>query len=167
MNQRINKRKHRIQLALPDALDLAVVCVEAGLGLDQALARIADEIDFSHPELADELRIRNMEINLGRSRTDALRNLANRTGVDDLKALVAILIQTDRFGTSIGQSLRVFADSMRVKRRQRAEERAAKVAIKMLFPLLFFVFPAVLVMIVGPAVIAVFRDLLPVLSATR
>ena len=160
----ITTRKYKIQLALPDALDLAVVCVEAGLGLDQALARISQEIEVSHPELADELRVRNMEINLGHTRTEAFRNLANRTGVQDLRSLVAILIQTDRFGTSVGQSLRVFADSMRVKRRQRAEERAAKIAIKMLGPLVLFVFPAVLVVVVGPAVIGVIRDLLPVLT---
>jgi tight adherence protein C len=162
---RIDRRKLKIQNGLPDAMDLAVVCVEAGLGLDQALLRVGTEIHMSAPELAEELNLRNIEINMGRSRADALRNLADRTGVDDLKALVAILIQTDRFGTSVGTALRTFSDSLRVKRRQRAEEMAAKLSVKMLFPMMLFIFPAIFFVILGPAVIAITRTLLPALTA--
>jgi|SRR5688572_8185004 len=164
LNRKIETRKTNIQHGLADAMDLAVVSVEAGLGLDQALLRVGDEIRFAHPELADELRLRNMEVNMGRSRSDAFRNLADRTGVDDLKALVAILIQTDKFGTSVGQALRTFSDSLRTKRRQRAEEQAAKLAIKMIVPMVVFIFPGVFIVILGPAFIAIIRDLLPGLA---
>ena len=167
LRRAIQRRQESIQFALPDAMDLSVIAVEAGLGLDQALLRVGDEIDVAHPELADELRLRNLEINMGRSRTDALRNLAERTGVEDLKALVAILIQTDRFGTSVGQALRTFSDSLRVKRRQRAEEQAAKLAIKMVVPMVLFIFPGVFIVILGPAFIAIIRDLLPTLSGSK
>lgn len=163
LRRKTNIRRERIQLALPDALDLLVVCVEAGLGLDQALARISAEIKVAHPELSDELHVRNLEVNVGRTRADAFRNLAMRAGVDDLRALVAVLIQTDRFGTSIGQSLRVFSDSLRTKRRQRAEERAAKLAVKMVPPMICCIFPAMFVAIVGPAFIAIVRELVPLL----
>jgi tight adherence protein C len=164
LRRAIARRQEAIQFALPDAMDLSVIAVEAGLGLDQALLRVGDEIGAAHPALADELRLRNLEVNMGRSRSDALRNLAERTGVEDLKALVAILIQTDRFGTSVGQALRTFSDSMRVKRRQRAEELAAKLAIKMVIPMVVFIFPGVFIVILGPAFIAIIRDLLPTLS---
>ena len=163
----IKRRKEAIQFALPDAMDLAVIAVEAGLGLDQALLRVGDEIVSAHPALADELRLRNLEVNMGRSRSDALRNLAERTGVEDLKALIAILIQTDRFGTSVGQALRTFSDSLRVKRRQRAEELAAKLAIKMVVPMVLFIFPGVFIVILGPAFIAIIRDLLPTLAGGK
>ena len=146
-------RQHRLRLALPDALDLLVVSVEAGLGLDQALQRVAEEIAFAHRELSDELRLVNLELRAGKARTDALRALAERTGVDDLSSLVAMLVQTDRFGTSIAQSLRVHADTMRTKRKQRAEEAAAKTGVKMVFPLVFCIFPAVWVVTIGPAAI--------------
>jgi tight adherence protein C len=164
LKSQIERRKRNIQHALPDAMDLAVVSVEAGLGLDQALMRVGDEIRVAHPDLADELRLRNLEVNMGRSRSDAFRNLAERTGVEDLKALVAILIQTDRFGTSIGQALRTFSDSLRIKRRQRAEEQAAKLAIKMVVPMVVFIFPGVFVVVLGPAFLAIIRDLLPGLA---
>ena len=164
LRRAILRRQEEIQYALPDAMDLAVIAVEAGLGLDQALMRVGDEIITAHPALADELRLRNLEVNMGRSRSDALRNLAERTGVEDLKALIAILIQTDKFGTSVGQALRTFSDSLRVKRRQRAEEQAAKLAIKMVVPMVLFIFPGVFIVIVGPAFIAIIRDLLPTLS---
>lgn len=160
----IARRKENIQFGLPDAMDLAVIAVEAGLGLDQALMRVGDEITVAHPELSDELRLRNLEVNMGRSRADALRNLAERTGVEDLKALIAILIQTDRFGTSVGQALRTFSDSLRVKRRQRAEEQAAKLAIKMVVPMVLFIFPGVFIVILGPAFIQIVRDLVPALA---
>ena len=164
LRRAILRRQEEIQFALPDAMDLAVIAVEAGLGLDQALMRVGDEIITAHPALADELRLRNLEVNMGRSRSDALRNLAERTGVEDLKALIAILIQTDKFGTSVGQALRTFSESLRVKRRQRAEEQAAKLAIKMVVPMVLFIFPGVFIVIVGPAFIAIIRDLLPTLS---
>jgi len=164
LRRAIIRRQEEIQFALPDAMDLAVIAVEAGLGLDQALMRVGDEIITAHPALADELRLRNLEVNMGRSRSDALRNLAERTGVEDLKALIAILIQTDKFGTSVGQALRTFSESLRVKRRQRAEEQAAKLAIKMVVPMVLFIFPGVFIVIVGPAFIAIIRDLLPTLS---
>jgi tight adherence protein C len=167
LRKAIQRRQENLQFGLPDAMDLAVIAVEAGLGMDQALMRVGDEINLAHPDLADELRLRNMEINMGRSRSDALRNLAERTGVEDLKALVAILIQTDKFGTSIGQALRTFSDSLRVKRRQRAEEQAAKLAIKMVVPMVLFIFPGVFIVILGPAFIAIVRDLLPTLSGTK
>jgi tight adherence protein C len=163
----IQRRQENIQYGLPDAMDLAVIAVEAGLGLDQALLRVGEEINVAHPDLADELRLRNLEVNMGRSRSDALRNLAERTGVEDLKALVAILIQTDKFGTSVGQALRTFSDSLRIKRRQRAEEQAAKLAIKMVIPMVLFIFPGVFIVILGPAFIAIVRDLLPTLNGTK
>jgi len=164
LKSKTQKRQTNIQNALPDAMDLAVISVEAGLGLDQALMRVGQEISVAHPELADELALRNLEVNMGRSRSDAFRNLADRTGVEDLKALVAILIQTDRFGTSVGQALRTFSDSLRVKRRQRAEEQAAKLAIKMVLPMVLFIFPGVFIVILGPAFIKIIRELLPTLA---
>jgi tight adherence protein C len=159
------RRKERIQIALPDALDLLVVCVEAGLGLDQALARIGQELRRSHPDLSDELNLLGLELNAGKGRAEALRNLAKRTDVEDLKSLVAVLIQTDRFGTSIADSLRVFSDSMRTKRRQRAEEFAAKMGVKMIPPLFLFILPATFVVVVGPAIIGIATGLLPFLRA--
>jgi tight adherence protein C len=167
LKRAIARRKENIQCALPDAMDLAVIAVEAGLGLDQALMRVGDEITRAHPALSDELRLRNIEINMGRSRSDALRNLAERTGVEDLRALVAILIQTDRFGTSVGQALRTFSESLRTKRRQRAEEQAAKLAIKMVVPMVVFIFPGVFIVILGPAFITILRDLLPTLAGGK
>ena len=164
LKSRIEARKLKIQHGLPDAMDLAVVSVEAGLGLDQALLRVGEEIQMAHPELADELRLRNLEVQMGRSRSESLRNLADRSGVEDIKALVAILIQTERFGTSIGQSLRIFSDALRNKRRQRAEEMAAKLAIKLIFPMAMFIFPAVFVVMLGPGFISILRNLLPALA---
>src|ERR1051325_3955134 len=164
LNRRGKNRTENIQLGIPDVLDLAVVCVEAGLGLDQALMRIGQEVRKVHPALSDELRLYNLEVNAGRSRADALRNLAARADVDDLKSLVAVLIQTDRFGTSIAQSLRVFSESLRTKRRQRAEERAAKTTVKMIPVLVFFILPAIFIVILLPAFIAIVRELLPTLA---
>jgi tight adherence protein C len=155
----VRKRQHRLRLALPDGLDLLIICVEAGLGLDQALLRVSQELRIAHPELSDELQLVNVEMRLGKTRQEALRELARRTGLDDIKALVAMLIQTDRFGTSIGQALRVHSDDLRMKRRQRAEEMAAKTTVKMVPVLVFFIFPALMVVILGPAVIAIMRNL--------
>jgi tight adherence protein C len=155
------KRQHRIRLALPDALDLLVVSVEAGLGLDQAMQRVGTELDFAHPELSEELRLINLELRAGKARVDALHNLAVRTGVDDIISLVAMLVQTDKFGTSVAQSLRVHSDTVRTKRRQRAEEAAAKTGVKMVFPLVFCIFPAIWVVTIGPAVIKFIEVLVP------
>jgi tight adherence protein C len=155
------KRQHRIRLALPDALDLLVVSVEAGLGLDQAMQRVGTELDFAHPELSEELRLINLELRAGKARVEALRNLAERTGVDDIISLVAMLVQTDKFGTSVAQSLRVHSDTVRTKRRQRAEEAAAKTGVKMVFPLVFCIFPAIWVVTIGPAVIKFIEVLVP------
>ena len=156
---RINKRQREIQKALPDALDLFVVCVEAGLGLNQAIQRVSEEIERVSPVLAEQLALVNLEIRAGTPRDEAFRNLGDRTGVQDIKSLMAMLIQTDRFGTSIAQALRTHADTMRTKRRQRAEEAAAKTTIKLVFPLVLFVFPALFVIILGPAVIQIIETL--------
>ena len=155
------KRQHRIRMGMPDALDLLVVSVEAGLGLDQAIQRVGEEIAFAHVDLSDELRLVNLELRAGKGRTDALRALAERTGVDDLSSLVAMLVQTDRFGTSVAQSLRVHADTMRTKRKQRADEAAAKTGVKMVFPLVFCIFPAIWVVTIGPAAIKFVQVLVP------
>jgi tight adherence protein C len=161
LSNRIQRRKVKLRRALPDALDLLVICVEAGLGIDQGMLRASEELRISHPELSQELQMTNLEMRVGKTRLEALRELGNRTGVDDIKALVAMLVQTDRFGTSVAQSLRVHSDDMRLKRRQRAEEMAAKTTVKMVPPLVFFIFPALMVVILGPAVIALIRQLLP------
>jgi tight adherence protein C len=161
MKQR--ERHSEILSALPDGLDLMVVCVEAGLGLGAALQRVGVEIRLGSPELSEELSLVNQEMQTGIARTDALRNLAERTGVDDVYSLVAMLIQTDRLGTSVAQSLRAHAESMRTRRRQRAEQMARKASIKLAFPLVFLIFPALLVIILGPAGI----QLLKALSADR
>ncbi len=155
------KRQHRIRLGLPDALDLLVVSVEAGLGLDQAIQRVGVELDFAHPDLSEELSLINLELRAGKGRVDALRNLADRTGVDDVESLVAMLVQTDKFGTSVAQSLRVHSDTLRTKRRQRAEEAAAKTGVKMVFPLVFCIFPAIWVVTIGPAIIKFIQVIVP------
>jgi tight adherence protein C len=160
----IKRRQERIRLSLADALDLAVVCTEAGLGLDQAIQRVAEELRHAHPELSDEFRLINLEMRAGKPRAEALRNLATRTGVDDVRALVGVLIQTDRFGTSLAQALRVHSDAMRTERRQRAEERAAKTTIKMVPVLVIFIFPSMFIVIIGPALIQLIRNLLPVIN---
>lgn len=164
LKRMIKARQHRIRLSLPDALDLAIICIEAGLGLDQAMNRVANDLKHVHPALSDELSLVGLEMRAGKARADALRNLALRTGVDDVQALVAVLIQTDRFGTSVAQALRVHSDSLRVERRQRAEEQAAKTTIKMVPVLVFFVFPSMFVVSLGPAVISLVRVLMPTLE---
>lgn len=158
LHRKIASRQLQIQNGLPDVMDLSVICVEAGLGLDQTLRRIGEEIQPTHPPLSDELRLYGFETAAGRSRLDALRNLGARSGVDDLKALSAVLIQADRFGSSIAQSLRVFSDGLRVKRKQRAEERAAKMSIKMIPPMVLCIFPSIFVVVAGPAVIMIVND---------
>jgi tight adherence protein C len=158
------RRAHRIRLSLADMLDLLVVSVEAGLGLDQAISRVGAELAFAYPELSDELRLINLELRAGKARSEALRNLADRTGVDDLSSLVTMLIQTDKFGTSVAQSLRVYSDTLRTKRRQRAEEAAAKTGVKMVFPLVFCIFPAIWVVTIGPAAIRFVTVLFPMIE---
>jgi tight adherence protein C len=158
------RRAHRIRLSLADALDLLVVSVEAGLGLDQALTRVGAELAFAYPELSDELRLINLELRAGKPRAEALRNLADRTGVDDLSSLVTMLIQTDKFGTSVAQSLRVYSETLRTKRRQRAEEAAAKTGVKMVFPLVLCIFPAIWVVTIGPAAIKFVQVLGPMVK---
>jgi tight adherence protein C len=155
------RRQHRIRLGLPDALDLLVVSVEAGLGLDQAILRVGQELAFAHPDLCSELRLINLELRAGKGRAEALHNLAERTGVDDVQSLVAMLVQTDKFGTSVSQSLRVHSETVRTKRRQRAEEAAAKTGVKLVFPLVFCVFPAIWVVTIGPAAIKIIQVLGP------
>ena len=158
------RRQKKIQLGLADALDLLVVSVEAGLGLDQAIQRVGQELAFAHPDLCDELRLVNLELRAGKARAEALRNLADRTGVEDLSSLVAILVQTDKFGTSVAQSLRVHSETVRTKRRQRAEEAAAKTGVKMVFPLVFCIFPSIWVVTIGPAAIAFMKVIMPMSS---
>ncbi len=159
VRRRLVKRQKEVQRALPDALDMLVVCVEAGLGLNQALLRVADEIHFVSPLLSEQIIMVNLEIRAGTAREDALRMLAERTGLADVSSLVAMLIQTDRFGTSVANALRVQSHSLRTKRRQRAEEAAAKTAIKLVFPLVLCVFPALFVVILGPAVIQILENM--------
>jgi tight adherence protein C len=158
------RRQHRIRLSLADALDLLVVSVEAGLGLDQAILRVGDELAFAYPDLSDELRLVNLELRAGKPRVEALKNLGERTGVEDLASLVAMLIQTDKFGTSVAQSLRVHSETLRTKRRQRAEEAAAKTGVKMVFPLVFCIFPAIWVVTIGPAAIKFVTVLFPLIE---
>jgi tight adherence protein C len=161
------RRAHRIRLSLADALDLMVVSVEAGLGLDQALQRVGAELASAYPDLSDELRLVNLELRAGKARAEALRNLGQRSGVDDLNSLVTMLIQTDKFGTSVAQSLRVYSETLRTKRRQRAEEAAAKTGVKMVFPLVFCIFPAIWVVTIGPAAIKFVTVLFPLIESKK
>jgi tight adherence protein C len=151
------ERKDLIFKGLPDALDMLVVCIEAGMGLDAALHRVAGEMNISNPVLAEELRQVTLEMRAGKQRQEAFRNLAQRTDLDDLNSLVSLLIQTDKFGTSIGQALRIYAESMRDKRYQMAEEKAQKMVVKLIFPLAFFILPATVVVVLGPSIIRIFR----------
>jgi tight adherence protein C len=153
-------RQEKIFLQLPDSLDLLVVCVEAGLGLDAGMRRVCEELEDSAPELTSEFALANKQLQMGRPRREVLHDLGVRTGVDDMRALAAILIQADKFGSSIAQALRVQSDSMRVKRRQIAEERAQQTAVKMIFPLVLFIFPGIFVVLVGPAAISMINGLL-------
>ncbi|MEX2173027.1 MAG: type II secretion system F family protein [Pirellulaceae bacterium] len=158
------KRKEAIFLGLPDALDMMVVCVEAGLGLDQAMRRVADEVKKSYRTIAEEFGICNLQLQMGRARHQVLQELGARSGVDDLKSLSSILIQADKFGSSIAQALRVQSDSMRTRRRQIAEEKAAKTAVKLIFPLVLFIFPGIFVVLVGPAAITMVRQMFPMMN---
>jgi tight adherence protein C len=158
LSRKVRLRQKELQKALPDTLDMLVVCVEAGLGLNQAIVRVSDEVEHISAAMSEELQIVNLEIRAGTPREEALRHLGERTGLKDIQGLVAMLIQTDRFGTSIAQALRVHSDDLRVKRRQRAEEQAAKTTIKLVIPLAVFVFPAMFVVILGPAVLSIMQS---------
>jgi tight adherence protein C len=157
LHRRTTQRQKKISNALPDALDLFIVCMEAGSSLDQAIVKASEELKISHPELTHELRLITTEIRAGKPRIEAFKNFANRTGVDDVRALVAMLVQTDRFGTSVAQALRTHASTSRTKRRQAAEERAGKVGVKLVFPLVLCLFPAVYVVCMGPVAIRIYR----------
>jgi len=160
LEYKAKKRMEAIFLGLPDALDLMVVCVEAGLGMDQALRKVAEEMAKSHKAISEEFNVANQQLQFGRLRSEVLQALGYRSGVDDLKQLASILIQADKFGSSVANALRVQSDSMRTKRKQIAEEKAAKTAVKMIFPLVLFIFPGIFVVLVGPAGINMYRNLL-------
>jgi len=164
LKRKLKERQLRLRLGLPDALDLTVICVEAGLSLDQAMMRVGDDLRTAHPELSGEFHLFDLETRAGKPRVEALRNLAERTGVEDIRALVGTLIQTDRFGTSVAQALRVHSDSLRTERRQRAEEQAAKTTVKMIIPLVLFVMPSLIFVTVGPAVIQLLHIFMPVVG---
>ena len=158
------KRQKQISRGLPNSLDLLVVCVESGLGMDQAIIQVAKELEHAHPEISEEFAMVNYELKAGKRRAEALRNLAERSSVEDLKKLVAVLIQADRFGTGVGQSLRAHADYMRVQARQIAEEKAAKLGVKLIFPIFFCILPSLFVVSVGPVVIKIVRELIPMMN---
>lgn len=164
LTMKIRSRQRELQEALPDAIDLMTVCVEAGLGLDAAMNRAGEEIDLRSQALADELNLVMLELRVGSTRANALQNFALRTGVDDVATFVTILNQSEHFGTNVAESLRVLSDTMRDRRRIRAEEAAAKIPLKLLFPLIFFLFPSLFVVLMGPAMISVYRTLLPTLG---
>jgi tight adherence protein C len=163
LRRQVKRRQKQIRRALPNALDLMVVCVESGLGLDQAVLQVAKELQFAHPEISEEFSLMNLELKAGKLRAEALRNLAGRTGVDELKKLVGVLIQADRFGTSIAQSLRGHSEYMRVQTRQQAEEKAAKLGVKLVFPIFFCILPSLFVVTVGPVLVRITRDLIPMM----
>lgn len=159
LRRKVNGRQETIKFALPNALDLLVVCIESGLALDAALVRIGREMEEVSPELSEELTLLNMEVSAGKPRDECLRNLGLRTGVEEVKSLTARIIQSSKFGTNLARSLRIHAESLREKRRQEAEERAAKTTVKLLFPLVFFIFPAIFVVILGPAMVRLSQGL--------
>ena len=157
LENRMGARRSQIRKGLPDVLDLLIVCLEAGSSLDQSLMRASEDLDLAYPALAEELRMVHTEIRAGKPRLDAFRNFAFRTKVDEVRSLVGMLVQTDRFGTSISQALRVFASAQRIRRRQDAEERAGQIAVKLAFPLVFFMFPALYVVVLGSAMIQIYH----------
>lgn len=167
LDHMVSARQERIRDGLPDALDLIVVCVEAGLGLDQAMHHVAGELMDVHRDISEEIEIVNLEIRGGKRRMEALRGLSDRTGEAELSKLVAVMIQTDRFGTSIADSLRTHSDFMRVRRRQEAEERAAKIGVKLVFPIFFFILPSMLIVVAGPGMLQVFKYLFPLMRSYR
>jgi tight adherence protein C len=164
LRRKAGRRQKEISKGLPNALDLLVVCVESGLGLDQAILQVSKELEHAHPEISEEFGFVNLELKAGKRRVEALRNLAERSGVDDLKKLVAVLIQADRFGTGVAQSLRAHADFMRIQARQVAEEKAAKLGVKLIFPIFFCILPSLFVVTVGPVAMKIVRELVPMMN---
>ena len=164
LDKLLGRRQEQIRFALPDALDLLVVCMEAGLGLDQAIANVSRELRQTHKQISDELSLVTLEMRAGKRRVDALKNLADRTAESEVKKLVATMIQADRFGTSVADSLRTHGDFMRVKRRQEAEERAAKVGVKLVFPIFLFILPSMLVVAAGPGLLQLWKNLFPLMK---
>jgi tight adherence protein C len=158
LRQKTEKRQEKLLKALPDALDLLVVCVEAGMGMDEAINRVAKESKLQSKDLSDEFELLGLELRAGKQRKDALRNLAERTNLEEVRNLVTLLIQADKFGTNVADTLRVYSDSFRTERFQRAEEIAAKMPVKLIFPLILFIFPALFIVIIGPAIISIYRN---------
>jgi tight adherence protein C len=165
LSKQVKKRQEILRLSLPDALDMLVVSVEAGLGLDQAIQHVSKEMHISHPQLSEELQMVTLEMRAGKRRSEAMRNFAERTGEAEIRKLVAILIQNDRFGTSMGESLRNHSDFMRSRRKQDAEERAGKVGVKLVFPIFFFILPSMVVVAAGPGLLQIFKDLFPIMQS--
>jgi tight adherence protein C len=164
LEKKVKKRQEILRLSLPDMLDMLVVSVEAGLGLDQAIQHVARELTASHPQLSEEMTLVTLEMRAGKRRSDALKHFSERTGEDEIRKLVAILVQNDRFGTSMGESLRAHSDYLRTRRRQEAEERAAKVGVKLVFPIFFFIMPSMVIVTAGPGLLHVFKDLFPMMQ---
>ena len=164
LEKKVKKRQEVVRLSLPDALDLLVVSVEAGLGLDQAIQHVARELQTSHPQLSEEMSLVTLEMRAGKRRAEALRNFAERTGEPEVRKLVAILVQNDRFGTSMGESLRTHSDFLRTRRKQEAEERAGKVGVKLVFPIFFFILPSMLIVAAGPGILQIFKYLFPMMK---
>jgi tight adherence protein C len=164
VNLKAKKRQKEISRGLPNSLDLMVVCVESGLGLDQAILQVSKELEHAHPDISEEFALVNLELKAGKRRVEALRNLSERTASDDLKKLVAVLIQADRFGTGVAQSLRAHSDFMRVQARQIAEEKAAKLGVKLVFPIFFCILPSLFVVTVGPVAVKIVRELIPMMN---
>jgi len=164
LEKKVKKRQDILRLSLPDMLDMLVVSVEAGLGLDQAIQHVAHELAITHPQISEELTLMTLEMRAGKRRSEALKNFADRTGEPELRKLTAILIQNDRFGTSMGESLRNHSDFLRSRRRQEAEERAGKVGVKLVFPIFFCILPAIIIVAAGPALLAIFKYLFPMMG---
>lgn len=164
LEKKVKKRQEIVRLSLPDALDMIIVSVEAGLGLDQSLQHVGRELAVSHPQLSEELSLVTLEMRAGKRRAEALRNFADRTGEPEVRKLVAIMIQNDRFGTSMGESLRTHSDYLRTRRRQEAEERAGKVGVKLVFPIFFFILPSMVIVAAGPGLLQIFKDLFPMMK---
>jgi tight adherence protein C len=164
LDSKINRRQKILRLSLPDAIDLMVISVEAGLGMDQAISYVGKELHIAHPELSNELGLMSLEVRAGIRRTEALHNLADRTGESEIRKLVSVLTQTDRFGTSMANALRTHSEYMRIERRQQAEERAAKIGVKLVFPIFFFILPSMLLVTVGPGMLGLFKHLFPMMQ---
>ncbi|MBK5293919.1 MAG: type II secretion system F family protein [Acidobacteriia bacterium] len=167
LDMKVARRQEMLKFALPDALDLMVICVEAGLGLDQTIVNVAKELRIAHPDMADEMTLITLEMQAGKRRMESLRNMAERTGVNEIRKLVAILIQTDRFGTSMSEALRTHSEFMRIRRRQEAEERASKIGVKLVFPIFFCILPAMLLVVAGPGILQMLKYLFPMMRQFR